>query len=309
MMDKGLALFDEDKNSLMTFVHQPDNPDSLSSNQIRSMFEDSTGQLWVGTYGGGLNRYNRATDKFEHFKHNPNNPHSLASDKVWTLLKDHLGRLWVGTTDGLARHKGAGNVFKTYLHETGNPESLPANSINDIFEDSQGRLWIATVAGLAQYNRQNDNFEQPSDVQELTGSSILGVTQDNSGTLRLSGNKGLYAYQPEKNTLNHYTVKDGLSGDGIHNGALRFGKSGRVYVGTHRGFTEFLPKQIKSKMSHSPVRLTNFSILNVPQKVGSSHLPNDIAFVKKLQLSHQDYLFGFEFSTLNYRQSKKTLRL
>jgi ligand-binding sensor domain-containing protein len=88
---------DRDKEQFIHFFHDPKNPYSLSSNSISSIFEDHTGTLWIGTYGGGLNKFNREREQFTHFVNDPKNPHSLSSNGVLRINEGPTGTLWVGT--------------------------------------------------------------------------------------------------------------------------------------------------------------------------------------------------------------------
>ncbi len=49
--------------------------------------QDKNGIVWIGTLGGGLDRFDPTTEKFTHFKNNPNNKNSLANDFVWMIFK------------------------------------------------------------------------------------------------------------------------------------------------------------------------------------------------------------------------------
>ena len=74
---------------------------NLERRQLLSAFNlDGSGNLWVGTYGHGLHRFDRGTGEFSTYRHNPADPHSLSNDIVMRLLVDHHGTLWAGTADG-----------------------------------------------------------------------------------------------------------------------------------------------------------------------------------------------------------------
>ena len=55
---------------------------------IYRVMEDRKGNLWVTTVGGGLNRFDRATEKFFHYRHDPQDPNSLSSDEVMPIYED-----------------------------------------------------------------------------------------------------------------------------------------------------------------------------------------------------------------------------
>ncbi|MFC1720328.1 two-component regulator propeller domain-containing protein, partial [Pseudomonadota bacterium] len=70
---------------------------------VWSLFEDSAGNLWIGTLGGGLLLYDRASDSFTRFLNDPENPESLPHNVVRDITEDHFGHLWVATTNGIGR--------------------------------------------------------------------------------------------------------------------------------------------------------------------------------------------------------------
>ena len=71
----GLSRYDG--SSFKVYRHDPDDPSSLSHNAVRAMILDRSGDLWLGTYGGGLNRYDREKDAFIRYQNDPDDPHSL----------------------------------------------------------------------------------------------------------------------------------------------------------------------------------------------------------------------------------------
>jgi two-component system sensor histidine kinase ChiS len=67
------------------YLHDPQNPNSLSHNEVQSIYEDSSGILWIGTYGGGLNQFHREQNQFTAYQNNPNNPNSLSNDYALSI--------------------------------------------------------------------------------------------------------------------------------------------------------------------------------------------------------------------------------
>src|SRR5579863_8539956 len=82
---------------------------TLANNLVDDLVEDSKGNLWIATRGGGLDRYDRRTNQFTHFRHAANDPAGISSILVLALMRDSRGVLWVGTEDGgLDRMDSAG---------------------------------------------------------------------------------------------------------------------------------------------------------------------------------------------------------
>ena len=103
---------------------------------VRALREDQAGNLWIGTYGGGLQRWRDGT--FDTFT----KTNGLANNFVWALHADAEGVLWIGTESGLNRYEDG--RFTTYTTR----EGLPVNLINEILEDQQGNLWVSHDHGI-----------------------------------------------------------------------------------------------------------------------------------------------------------------
>ena len=162
--NSGLERFDPVTQKVTHYVHSDNDTSSISSNVVRSLYEDKAGVLWVGTglafdtktKEGGLNRFNKQTGKFTRYLHNPNNPQSLISNKVRAMFEDSKGNFWVGSDgDGLHIMDREAGTFKRFTHNSLNPEKIsrpPVKKGNDwdhitfITEDVAGKIWIGTYA-------------------------------------------------------------------------------------------------------------------------------------------------------------------
>ncbi len=98
------------------YRHEPGNPTSLSSDDVLSILEDRAGNLWVGTHGGGLNRFlpgpsgDPASGSFRHYVEEDGMP----SNVVYGILEDEPGRIWMSTNRGLSRFDPPTESFRNY---------------------------------------------------------------------------------------------------------------------------------------------------------------------------------------------------
>jgi ligand-binding sensor domain-containing protein len=128
------------KTGRMTFFRKTGGPGQLSDPWIYSIAEDRSGDLWLGTLTGGLNRFDRRTQKFNAYRHDPADSRSIIDNRVIRVFIDHKGVLWIGTDKGLDAFDPVTRSFRHYLSGT---------RVRDIAEDSSGVLWIAArAAGL-----------------------------------------------------------------------------------------------------------------------------------------------------------------
>ena len=81
------------------YRNDPVNPASLNNNEALSLLEDREGGIWVGTNGGGVNRFPSEPPPFTVYRNEPGNPNSLDEDNALSVFEDSQGMLWIGTSN------------------------------------------------------------------------------------------------------------------------------------------------------------------------------------------------------------------
>jgi ligand-binding sensor domain-containing protein/signal transduction histidine kinase len=196
--------------SFTSFRHDPEDPESISSNSIQCLHEDGRGMIWVGTIGGGLNKYDPQTAEFAHYVHEPANVYSLLSDQVLCIFEDKAGVLWVGTDAGLEQYDQATERFIHYQHNPHDAASLSEGSILSIDQDDKGNLWVATSrGGLDRLDAQDGTFRHyrysPADPYSISSNKVTAVLEDSEGILWAgTGDGGLNRFDPEVGGFVHY---------------------------------------------------------------------------------------------------------
>ena len=164
--------------NMTVYRHNPDDDNSLSNNFIYYLYEDDKGILWICTYGGGLEAFDRRTNKFTHFRNDPKLKNSISSDMVRCIAKDKDGTYWVGTDDGLNSFDGANNKFTRYLKDNADASSLSGNEVRAIHVDKLGNLWIGTYGGsLSYFSKKIKKFTTYSDVGSDGELKIYGINK------------------------------------------------------------------------------------------------------------------------------------
>ncbi|HTF29548.1 MAG TPA: two-component regulator propeller domain-containing protein, partial [Flavitalea sp.] len=147
------------------YKNDPTNPYSISNNIINDLIEDIHGNIWVGTWGGGLNKFDRNTERFASYKHDGTRPGSLSSDLINSICMDSHQVLWVGTEGGGAdAFDSKTNSFTHHINDAADPKSLSQNLVKDILEDS----------------KLNELLENPKLYQE-SGAAAKKYVNDNTG--------------------------------------------------------------------------------------------------------------------------------
>ncbi len=201
------------------------------------------GGLWIGTRSGGLNRFDRGQERFEHFRHDPDDGGSLSHDAVWSLLEDSSGVLWIGTGNGLSSLQPPDDDFVRYPAGDGDDaaEALAGRTVNALLEDAGGALWIGTDAGLARLDSDRRSFSSyrhdGGDAASLSRGAVRALAVDHDGRLWIGTAGALSRYHPETGSFSHFrhdpADPGSLSDDEIR--ALHVDRRGQLWVGTETG--------------------------------------------------------------------------
>lgn len=242
----GIDRYERKNGRITNFQHQGNNPNSLSSNNVRAIIIDSTGLVWIGTQGRGLNRYDPQKKQFKRYLHNPNDPNSLSHDYVRAIYEDRDNILWIGTYEGgLNRFNKTTEQFTHYSHHPDDPNSISHNRIISIYEDSNGFLWIGTSFGLNKFDKEAGIFthytHDPHDFHSLSNSRIQSIYEDKSGKFwigTLGG--GINRFDPITNRFSSYQEKDKLPNNVVY-GILE-DHNGCLWLSTNKGLSKFDPQ-------------------------------------------------------------------
>ena len=188
----GLVQFNPHTQQFRSFQHQRHDEQSLSNNEVVTIYEDSQGWLWLGSKSG-LNRFDRQTGTVKRFL-SPTARNRLAP-AVYAIREDAHGVLWIGTMLGLYQINRSNEVLAHYTMDDG----LPSNTIYGILTDARDELWLSTAQGIANFNPQTATFRNYDVSDGLQGNEFIRVSafQSSSGELFFGGTNGLTIFAPE----------------------------------------------------------------------------------------------------------------
>jgi serine phosphatase RsbU (regulator of sigma subunit)/ligand-binding sensor domain-containing protein len=230
------------------FKNDPNDPTSLSHNLICSIYEDRAGNLWLTTFGGGLNKLDRASGQFKHYKNDPKNPNSLRHNTARPICEDPLrGTLWIGTSAGLDEFDPKTERFKHHQNDPANPNSLSNDDVWSVYEGRSGALWVGTYGGgVNKFSEAKEKFSHykndPTNPNSLGHNMVMSICEDHTGTLWVgTGGGGLYQYDAEKERFIRYRHDPAnprsLSNDGV--AAICEDHTGALWIGTGEGLHQF----------------------------------------------------------------------
>ncbi len=179
---RGLVRFDPSTGRIIRYRHDPNNPSSLSSDQIRTTGEDREGAFWVGT-SEGLDAFDRDTGKVT--LHVP-----LQNLSETSFYEDRVGVFWIFqiTGGGLGVFDRKTNTLTHYSFHEGHLSDALLTGAMTMLEDRDGTLWFGTFGdGLVKFDRQGRKFiryrNDPATPDSLGEDNVTTLFQDREGSV------------------------------------------------------------------------------------------------------------------------------
>jgi signal transduction histidine kinase/ligand-binding sensor domain-containing protein/DNA-binding response OmpR family regulator len=233
--DKGLFKYTEASDRVENY--STTTKSRLSSNQIRKVIEDADGNIWIASFGGGLDILNPATRQITHQYAGAG---SISSNAILELYKDLSGNIWIGTlAGGLTKWDRASKSFATYTKAGGN--SINDNTVRSIFQPSPDKIYFGTEKGLNILNLSTGKFTaytvRNNDPLSISDNAIYTIYQDREGGTWLGTYFGGVSYFRAKgsNFELYYPNGDATSLSGNAVSAFLEDKPGYYWVATEDG--------------------------------------------------------------------------
>lgn len=257
----GLFLLNLTTGEVKNFRHNPSNPNSLSSDYIRSLAFDAQFNLWIGTFNA-LSIMSNGEDNFSNYYHNPMQESSISQNSIRSIYMDTQGGMWLGSYyGGINYYHPLKNKFE-HIQQNPYTRSLNDKVISCIMEDEDGKIWIgANDMGINIYNPKNGGFDY------VTRANTPTLTSNNIKTFLLSKDKkniyvgthggGLLLLNKQNRQATRIQGGAGTKINDVY--ALTYDDTGKIWIGTLSGL--FIYSE-----SGSGVREYNIS------EMGSSHV-------------------------------------
>ena len=187
----GIVIYDKEKEDIVKrYRHDFNDPNTVGSDIVFTLYQDSQERLWVGTENGGLNLYNADQDNFFRYVHDIGDKESLSNNSVAAIYEDMDGTLWVGVhRGGINYYNPKARKFLLYQHKA-NVNSVSHNNINTFTEDQKGNVWIGTGGGLSYFDRENNHFKNfqhnPNNPKSIASDIVLSILTTQSGEILVS---------------------------------------------------------------------------------------------------------------------------
>ena len=298
---RGVGKLNKASGKIVFIDYDANDPKKLAGNNVLKVLDDHKGNLWVGTYRGGLNRVDIKTGVIEKFQSIENDPTSISGNNVNDIFIDSKNRIWVGCDQGLNLFDREKKTFKRFL------KSNEATSIFHLNESKDGKIYVAASYGLVILDPETGNSILISETEGLSAGQANSVLVDDAGFLWIGTNNGIDRYDPKTSEILHLDESHGLcANDTDARSCFKSKKTGRLYFGGTDGATAFDPKTIFTDQSIPKVVFSNLSIFNKVVPVSDSTIvKQSIYTIDQITLQYSDYIFAFEFAALKYDLPQK----
>ncbi len=283
------------------------------SNDVRCFFEDTQGQLWVGTNGSGIYIFDKDRNTIkEHLYKRINSKNTLSLNWIKAIVPDSYGFIWIATSFGLNRYDPVKREFVNYFSNKADSGAISDDLVLSIFEDSHKNLWVGTRYGLNLYNRERNSFKKYFSSDGLANNTINSITQDRDGNIWLATNYGITLFDIENNKFVNYTRAEGLISSTFLENAVHHNDK-FLYFGSIEGLLFFNPADVLKNYLSAPLKITRFFLHNkeidIGQKIdGEVILTKDLEFIDELKLKFKHNSITLHYSPLSYTLRMYTCR-
>ena len=192
---------------------------STQYDNIHCGLQDKAGNMWFGTTGEGVYRYDGKS--FTQFTKKD----GLSSNKVWSILEDKVGNIWIGTEDGICRYDPKRAIGKNIIpvpitvnfmpiisNNNYNDYGSKKNAVWSIFQDKTGKIWFGTGEGVYCYNGKTfTHFLQNDGVinkEHLHLKMVDCILEDTNGNIWFAsgmppGMEGVCRFDPKPVSYTH----------------------------------------------------------------------------------------------------------
>jgi putative nucleotidyltransferase with HDIG domain len=225
----GIQVLDQNNSTIHSYVHDDQDPKSISDNSVHSIYKDKSGTLWFGTYTQGLNKFDTQTQTFTSYVHD-DKANSISDNRVWWINETPQGKLLLGTNKGLDLFDPTTSLFTHYDAIT--------SRVRTIFWDSKGTLWLGTQKGLCTFDLETSKKTCYAHTENQPAQDVItAIYEDSSGNFWIGTSDGLNLFDKTTGLFTRF-IHDEKDSFSIGNNDIRVifeDKSGNLWVGSRGG--------------------------------------------------------------------------
>jgi len=240
---------------------------TLINSSVTSINLDSSGILWVGTYDGGINKYDKNLSCFDLYQYSAIDYQSISKNIVTSFAENVDGNIWIGTDGGgLNLLDKKTNKFQRFSPEPTNPNSMASYSVMTLYQKKNSPvLWIGYYGyGLDKFDTETNtfkNYQKGTGENNLNDNNVYAIIEDSFGNtwigtngsgINVLNNKTQHITKLKANPINI------LSGATVQHGNIRCffeDQEKNMWIGTVRGLSKYNPRT--KKFTHYNISNSN----------------------------------------------------
>lgn len=283
---------------------------------ILTIFEDYKNNIWIGSYGKGISKFNKETGECQPIE-------ELKNENVFSIAEGKDKKLYISTYgSGLYVYNQETNELYSFKNNH-TKDCIPDNWINSLYCDREGFIWIGhfkgvscfnpktqsfinftndnfiikdklcysitesrtkiiwigTSEGLYSFNKSNGKISRYGISDGLPNDVICSIKEDFDGNLWITTFNGLCKYDNINKNFTCYYKEDGLQGNEFTRGASCKTNNGNIMFGGTNGITYFNPTFIKDSMTKPNIKISDFEIAG--KKVNSNTVSGNKKIINK----------------------------
>ena len=225
---------------------------SLSFSELRSLFLDHQGRIWIVSEQEDIDLFDPRTETFTNISRRVFPRQPFGSMEVYHCYLDRQNRLWLSLSDkkGLVCLDQRTQRLRWFRHRPDQPHSLASDRVRTVVQDKMGTIWVATDAGLDQFQEQTGQFTHYRPESEtplaLPENDLYTLYLRPTGEILIGGTRYVCRFNPRTKTIRSYRLPvDGDSAWGMHfatdsRGVVYFDQRDRLFRFTDQGGPQLL---------------------------------------------------------------------
>lgn len=313
----------------------------LDSKNVMKIYEDSRGNIWVGTYSSGIYLFDKNGKLLVNYTSKIGRTDGIGTNFIYAICEDSNGNIWFGGKKGdLAQFNHKSKTFdQVNLNQINqiinlNKDSilvatevgiaaldintrkfkssilnknLKSSYISDMLLESDSILWLASYGnGLNRCNRYTGAIKSFGIEEGLPSNIIYALIIDNAGKLWFSSENGIGCFDMNTFQAVNFSAIDGIVSNQFRQTSKEIGRKGDIYFGSYDGVTHFHPSDIVKSKRSATLFLEDFRLFNkivLPDDINSP-LKKPLDKTNSITLSYWQHSFAFNFIGIDYSIDK-----
>ena len=302
---QGLFLYHPESDTFEQFIFSGSGANSIRGRDVRAIFEDSKGKLWIGIRGdGGLSYLDPGSRKFTSY--NTNTAGLMSS--VGSIAEAPDGSIYIGTYgNGLVCFdRRLQKFYPVFSSSETKRKTIRSLIIN------QGRLFVGTEGyGMLMYDlRSKKLLKSFNEKNGLANNTINAIQVENEKVVWMSTNRGLTRIDLSNSNIGNFDESEGLQVGEFNMGSVVYNaKKGYMCFGGPHGWNFFYPSKIRKSIYKPKVLLTGLQLFQPKERTLQDDSPGfsikNIRNGSKIELPYNQAVFAIHYAALNFLYPQK----